>query len=90
MKISLKCRSGVLGKAIAICHWNPYTYRLRGECAGKLALPQVGVNQLYLAMPKPCVLLLDKEVGWFWWEVRNVSLNTQHTTWHRITLANVD
>lgn len=51
-------------EATAICHRNPHTCRLGGECAGKLAHPQDSMNQLYLVMPKPCVLLVDKEVGW--------------------------
>lgn len=67
-------------EAIAICHWNPHTCRLGGKCAGKLAHPQDGMNQLDLVMPKPCVLLVDREVGWLvGWLVlaeRKLSLNT--------------
>lgn len=49
-------------EAIAICHWNLHTCRLGGKCAGKLAWTVL--NQLDLVMPKPCVLLVNKEVGW--------------------------
>jgi len=41
-----------------------HTYRLGRECAGKLALLQVDMKQLYLVMSKPWVLLVEKEVGW--------------------------
>lgn len=49
---------GTVGEAIAICHWNPHTCKLGGECAGKQAVPQIS-----LARRRLCAVLCE-EVAW--------------------------